>query len=152
MVHICCNICEGTEKASDDFPGGSKTVEVEQGVMHAVHAVTAETAVLIGEDTSGESIPKPFFFFHVVGGQIEHGLRISFQLLLHGMDKSVSGAFSDGGLVVRAAVVDSHTGGTEAGRDVVDPFLQPIGGNEEMVVLRRIKPFLGIFKMQKHSK
>ena len=44
MVHIRCNICEGTEKASDDFPGGSKAVEVKQGVVHAIYAVAAEAA------------------------------------------------------------------------------------------------------------
>ena len=54
MVHIRCNICEGTEKASDDLPGGSKAVEVKQGVVHAIYAVTAETAVLIGENSSRE--------------------------------------------------------------------------------------------------
>ena len=143
MVHICCNICEGTEKASDDFSGGSKAVEVKQGVVHAIYTVTAETAVLIGENSFRECFPKPFFFFHIVGGQIEHRCRISLQFLLHGMDKGIRGAFADGGLVVCAADMHADAGRAEAGSDVVDPFLKPLGRNEEVIVFGGIKPFPG---------
>ena len=70
MVHIRCDVRKRTEKASDDLPGGSKAVEVEQGVVHAIYAVAAEAAVLIGENPSRECFPKSFFLFNIVVGQI----------------------------------------------------------------------------------
>ena len=143
MVHIRCDVRKRTEKASDDFSSGSKAVEVEQGVVHAIYAVAAEAAVLIGENPSRECFPKPFLFFHIVGGQIEHRRRISLQFLLHGADKGIRGAFADGRLVVCAADVHADAGRTEAGSDVVDPFLKPLGRNEEVIVFGGIKPFPG---------
>lgn len=58
MVHIRCDVRKRTEKASDDLPGGSKAVEVEQGVVHAIYAVAAEAAVLIGENPVPGMLPE----------------------------------------------------------------------------------------------
>ena len=60
MVHIRCDVRKRTEKASDDLSGGSKAVEVEQGVVHAIYAVAAEAAVLIERIRPGNASRSRF--------------------------------------------------------------------------------------------
>ena len=111
--------------------------------MDALGAVSAETAFFIGKNTSGKGRSDDPFFFQVVRGQIETGVRVVIQLFFHTFNKTFRRTFPDGGTVVGAADVYAYAGRPESGSHGFNPFPHFFCGTEQMIIFGRIKLFPG---------
>ena len=111
--------------------------------MHAVYTVSTQTPVFVREDTIRKYFSQSSFFLLVIGGKIEHGVRVRFQFFLHRSDKGIRRAFSNSWLIVRPADVDTHTGRSKLCSHGINPRLKPVCGDKQMIVFGWIEPLPG---------